>query len=518
MDAKTESRGSAVARRSRRILAHWRPALLLLATLPMAFAAEFEIVEPRGETEALQVTLTRAPGRFAEKVVRDEGYTRVGEARPRLDARRAEPALLPEPEASASARSEATPPRSERRSEAAAEVVPVIPVIPVIPVEPVVPVVPVVPVIAAPVAVAPPEAAPAPLSAPPTPVVSTDERPYLWEEPEGAAAPAMEVAGEVPVEFWPGEPADDRPSPDAPAAPAPLSPPEPEEAALAPVAEPAFEPPMRMETAIRDERVLGVEAQQQAEANTALPRADAEEPLLKLGPGDAVLVSVFGRPEFTTTTYVGNDGRITVPLAGPVAVAGLSPADAARRVAVALREGQFLVNPQVTITLSQYRSQTVSVLGEVKAPGRFPIETRTTVFDLLAQAGGVLETGSDVVYLIRTENAKTVRHPVDLKALTSATPGAAPRFTLRGGDSIFVPRAEQYYVYGEVRSPNRYRLEPGTTVVQAISRSGGLTPRGSENRIEIKRKKSDGKYETIEADLTDAVQADDVIRVKERIF
>jgi len=256
-----------------------------------------------------------------------------------------------------------------------------------------------------------------------------------------------------------------------------------------------------------------------AEADAAMPPPAAPERLLQLGPGDAVLVHVFGRPEMDTTTYVSENGMISVPLAGSIKVLGLTPAQAATQVAKALRDGQYLVNPQVTIQLTSYRSQTVSVLGEVKAPGRFPIESRTTVFDLLAQAGGVLETGSDTVYLLRPDKqGQPQRVPVNLQSLTGASPQAAPRLALRGGDSIFVPRAEQYYVYGEVAHPNRYRLEPGTTVVQAISRSGGLTARGSERRIEIKRRSADGKYETIDARLSDTVRADDVIRVKERIF
>jgi polysaccharide export outer membrane protein len=93
-----------------------------------------------------------------------------------------------------------------------------------------------------------------------------------------------------------------------------------------------------------------------------------------------------------------------------------------------------------------------------------------------------------------------------------------PTLTLRGGDSLFVPPAEQFYIHGEVKAPNMYRLEPGMTVVQAISRGGGVTPRGSSNRIEIQRRKPDGSYKTSSAALGDVLQADDVIRIKERIF
>jgi polysaccharide export outer membrane protein len=257
--------------------------------------------------------------------------------------------------------------------------------------------------------------------------------------------------------------------------------------------------------------------------STAAPPAPTETAadaatVLQLGPGDTVNIQVYGRPELGTTTYVSDDGTIPVPLAGPVQVAGLSPAAASQRVATALRDGQFLVNPQVTIILNQLRSQQVSVLGEVKSPARFPVDSKLSVFDLLAQAGGVTENGADLIYLIRPDkDGHVARYPIDLKGLADGR-RSIPVLSLHGGDVVYVPRASQFYIFGEVQAPNMYRLEPGMTVLQAISRSGGITQRGSDSRIEIKRRNADGVYETIRASLTDQLQADDVVRVKERIF
>lgn len=246
--------------------------------------------------------------------------------------------------------------------------------------------------------------------------------------------------------------------------------------------------------------------------------AASVEPVLKLGPGDSVNIAVFGRPEFDTTTYISDNGTINVPLAGEVEIGGGSPADAARKVAAALKKGQFLVNPQVTITLDNFRSQQVSILGDVRNPGRFPIESKTSVLDLLALAGGPSETGGDIVYLIRTdEKGQQLRYPVNVRSLGEDGPAASAP-SLRGGDTVFVPKAEQYFVYGEVQTPNKYRLDPNTTVLEAISQSGGLTSRGSQRRIVIKRRQQDGGYKTFDAELTDVVKPDDVILVKERIF
>lgn len=241
-------------------------------------------------------------------------------------------------------------------------------------------------------------------------------------------------------------------------------------------------------------------------------------PLLALGVGDAVSVQVYGRPELNTTTYVADDGSIPVPLAGSVQVLGLSPFKAGQAVAAAFKKGKFLLDPQVTVFLVQFRSQQVSVLGAVRTPGRFVVESRTTVLDVLAQAGGTADNGGDTVILLRPDQDGTlVRTPINLKGLGSADQ-PLPTLTLKGGDSIFVPPADQFYIDGEVHTPNMYRLEPGMTVAQAMSRGGGITPRGSSSRIEIKRRRPDGSTLTRPAQLGDAVQANDVIHVKERFF
>jgi len=244
----------------------------------------------------------------------------------------------------------------------------------------------------------------------------------------------------------------------------------------------------------------------------------ASEPFLVLGIGDAISVQVYGRPELGIVSYIADDGTVSMPLAGNVPVAGLSPSLAGQKIAAALRNGNFLIDPQVTVLLPQFRGPQVSVLGAVHTPGRFVIDAKTTVLDLLAQAGGTTESSTDVAVLLRPDSSGTLtRYPINLKGLSRDNlPLAA--LTVRGGDSIFVPPADQFYIYGEVRAPNMYRLEPGMTVEQAISRGGGINPRGSSARIELKRRRPDGSVAVEAGTLNDAVEANDVIRIKERIF
>jgi polysaccharide export outer membrane protein len=256
-----------------------------------------------------------------------------------------------------------------------------------------------------------------------------------------------------------------------------------------------------------------------AQAPSEVVPSPASAPhIIQLGPGDTVNIQVYGQNDMTTTAYVADDGTISVPLAGAVQIGGLSPSEGAQRIEKSLKDKGILLDPHVTLTVTLSRSQRVSVLGQVAKPGQYPIEANTSIFDLLALAGGALDTGSDVIYVMRADASGAIqRYPINLKGFADNR-NSIPNQALKGGDEIFVPRAEQFYIYGEVTAPNKYRVEPDMTVIQAIARAGGVTLRGSERRVEIKRLISDGKYVTMKAKLSDLVKPDDVIRVKESIF
>jgi polysaccharide export outer membrane protein len=227
---------------------------------------------------------------------------------------------------------------------------------------------------------------------------------------------------------------------------------------------------------------------------------------------------VFGQPDMDTVLGVADDGSIRVPLAGAIPVGGLSPESAARRVEKAFKDGGFFIDPHVTLTVTQSLSQRVSVLGEVKTPGRYPVDSKTTIIDLLAQAGGETEFASDTVYVLRADATGAVkRYPVNVRGLVGYGP-SAPTQLLRAGDSVYVPRADQFFILGEVQKPAMYKLEPNLTVIQAISVAGGVTPKGSDRRVEIKRVGKNGEQVVVKAHANDLVQPDDVIRVKESIF
>jgi polysaccharide export outer membrane protein len=226
----------------------------------------------------------------------------------------------------------------------------------------------------------------------------------------------------------------------------------------------------------------------------------------RLGTGDGVRVTVFQQPDLTTEGRVSERGTISLPLIGETKVEGATPAEAAGRIAEALKKGQYLKNPQVTVAVTAQRSRQVSVLGLVARPGRYVLEdARPGISDVIASAGGIAPGGNDTVTVIRDGKAQKVS-------------SLAKDFELKAGDTVHVERGPTYYIYGEVMRAGAYPVQPGQTVMQAISIAGGITPRGSERRLKMRRPGADGQVVETDARLQDPVKADDVIFVREALF
>ncbi|HEU4371862.1 MAG TPA: polysaccharide export protein EpsE [Telluria sp.] len=248
----------------------------------------------------------------------------------------------------------------------------------------------------------------------------------------------------------------------------------------------------------------------------ALPLlASAAEVLL--GAGDVVRVSVYGNPDLALETRISDAGGITFPLVGQVAVGGLSVAAAEKKIGGLLESGGFLKKAQVNIIVSMLASQQVSVLGQVNRPGRYPVDGKRSVLDMLALAGGISADGGDVVSLVRIRDGKTLRDRIDVVQMVRA--GALDaNVDVAGGDMLFVERAPRFYIVGEVQRPGAFRVERQMTVLQALSAGGGLTARGSNNGLRITRRDASGKPVTFEVKHSDLVQVDDVITVRESWF
>jgi polysaccharide export outer membrane protein len=252
-------------------------------------------------------------------------------------------------------------------------------------------------------------------------------------------------------------------------------------------------------------------------ACTAAAALGASPPDYKLAAGDSIKVQVYQNPDLTVEARVSENGTISYPLVGSVAIGGMSIPQAEKTVASALERGKILKQPQVNILLLQVRGNQVSVLGEVQRPGRFPLETTTVrVSDMLASAGGISPQGNDQVVVSGTRDGKPFRKTIDVPSLFRNDAGADD-VLLAPGDTLYVTKAPTFYIYGAAQRPGTYKVERGMTMQQALAIAGGPNARGSE-RMRLDRKSEDGRLQQLEPRLTDVVQPGDVLFVKESLF
>jgi polysaccharide biosynthesis/export protein len=227
---------------------------------------------------------------------------------------------------------------------------------------------------------------------------------------------------------------------------------------------------------------------------------------------------VYQNPDLTVEARVSETGSINYPLVGGMKLGGLSIGQAETKIAQALRSSNILKSPQVNIVLLQVRGNQVSVLGQVNKPGRFPLETfNVRVSDMLAAAGGITPTGDDVLVVTGFREGKPFRKTIDIPALF-AGPHSQDDILLSAGDTIYVSKAPMFYIYGEAQRPGPYRIERGMTVMQALAQGGGTTPRGSQDRLRLHRTGADGAVVQTVPRLTDPIQPNDVLFVRESLF
>lgn len=228
-----------------------------------------------------------------------------------------------------------------------------------------------------------------------------------------------------------------------------------------------------------------------------------------LGRNDVIRVVVYDHPDMTTEAQISKDGAVSLPLIGKIKVAGQTTSAIEAAISNALRSGGFIKNPNVTVVVISYKSQKISILGNVFKPGLYTLEGGTTLEQALAIAGGVAPAGGERVIVVRGNM------PTEYRLTEYLMSGRA--LAVRSGDVVYVPSAEQVYVYGEVNRPGVYRLEPGMTAIQAIAAAGGFNPRADDDDLTVTRA-TDGRQQVYRLTASDRVRASDVIFVGESLF
>lgn len=254
-------------------------------------------------------------------------------------------------------------------------------------------------------------------------------------------------------------------------------------------------------------------AQQAAQPSQAVQAADSAAVSLAdgyvLGPGDVLEVSVLGREEYKPRVQVQVDGTIQLPYINNIVAADKTVLQLREDIRRALTSGGYFNAPAVNITVVSYASRYVTVLGEVANPGIVPVDKAYRVSEIIARVGGLKDSGSDTIAL-RRETGEDIK--LSLQSIATGDSSGDP--IVNPGDKIFVPKAETFYIYGQVTAPGTYRVDQDMTLRMALARGGGLTSLGSEKKVKVFRngeRISGFKPE-------DRITGGDVVVVGERFF
>lgn len=274
-----------------------------------------------------------------------------------------------------------------------------------------------------------------------------------------------------------------------------------------------------------------------AAALELMPVAAQQKPAIPdyiVGANDVLAIAVFGQEKWTNKYTVAADGTFNFPNLGRVPAAGLTVKEVEDDLRDRLAKS-VLRDPQVTVSVDQYRSQQILVIGEVRQPQPLQFMGAMRLTEALARVGSVNERAGVEALILRSPsgaapdpaavdraakpsnatdpNPNVIR--VDLQALR--TGDLSQDIALRSGDIVSVPAAQTVIVQGQVARTGEYPIRPGMTVQEVVALAGGTTDRGSNSRIQIIRM-VDGKKVTTDAKLDDVVRGGDIINVRERFF
>ncbi len=248
----------------------------------------------------------------------------------------------------------------------------------------------------------------------------------------------------------------------------------------------------------------------------------------RIGPKDLLIIRVFQVPELNITVRVGEDGTITLPLLGKIPVEGLTRYQLERKISELLSK-KYVKNPQVTVFIKEYRSRTALIMGAVRKPGSYEIVGKTTLLQLIAMAGGIIQGAQDRIIVIRNQGKqqKSIIIPIEDLLIEG---NVRENIDILPGDVVNIPGqiTIEVYVFGQVRNPGVVSLPlgSGTTILQAIARAGGFTERAKKSSVLIRRREG-GKEKIIKVNIKAILKGKakniklkpyDVIYVPESLF
>jgi polysaccharide biosynthesis/export protein len=224
---------------------------------------------------------------------------------------------------------------------------------------------------------------------------------------------------------------------------------------------------------------------------------------LLIAPGDVLHIQVADTPEMEEHARVTDQGMVPIIGIGDVKVAGFTPGQAADAVHDKLIVSHYLNHPQVMISVEEFATQHVSIIGEVKASGAYAIATPRPVLDVLALAGGLTMNADRH---IKIERLGDQQHPVDYYVSNRGNEAIEGQVMINPGDTIVVSRAGIVYILGDVNRPGGYVMsnnDSELTLLQGLALAGGVTRAAKQGHAHLIRKRSDGSFIDTELSVVD---------------
>jgi polysaccharide biosynthesis/export protein len=233
----------------------------------------------------------------------------------------------------------------------------------------------------------------------------------------------------------------------------------------------------------------------------------------RIGPGDLLSITTLDYPQLSSDAVrVDSNGMILLPLVDGTIEAGCHT-EGELAADISKRYLKYLKEPQVKVFVKEYQSQTVAVIGAVNTPGRFQLQRRVQLLELLTFVNGPAERAGQTIQIIHTAGAPTCSSSpsatedveasvlVTLKLSETMRGNEKANPVVQPGDIITIPDAEQYYIIGNVAKPSAYPLKESVTLAQAIAMAGGTLPDTNTQHVRIVRHSTDGTSSELFVDL-----------------
>jgi polysaccharide export outer membrane protein len=246
-----------------------------------------------------------------------------------------------------------------------------------------------------------------------------------------------------------------------------------------------------------------------------------------LGPGDIVEITVWDHDDLYRKLEISQEMAFTFPLIGKVYVDNLSIFELENTLKTRLADG-YIVAPQVTANVVEYKNQKIFLFGEVKKPGSYVLKRKTHIVELISEVGGFTDNKGHTITIVRpvgrrpgstpislAEASENEKIELDLLKVIEGTTG--DNYFIYPGDTIYISRVKLIFVTGEVANPGFYNWDNALTVRQAISLAGGPKRTGAVNRAMIIRIEND-KEKKIKPKMSDKLEPGDIVKIPVSYF